>query len=185
MFVTRYECCSHNQFGTVACTTGFPCPEYFDFLLTRGFQVVALVTSLTQLRDVQEQITSLGADYDDENIVSLAETTYIVHNHPRKLPDESLSPSAPSCLKRVRVVDAEVYRIGRRDGAISTGFPRPSPLFYDPNRIRADLGQDTVFVILRWDRMVFAKLQRLDRAKRGSRQDQDRGPWKVDTITLL
>jgi hypothetical protein len=57
----------------------------------------------------------------------------------------------------IRVLGAEEYiAAGRTDAANRLIFKRPPPLLYDPNRIRKDLGFDTRYVIVRWDRFVFA-----------------------------
>jgi hypothetical protein len=122
------------------------------------FQVVALIRSLEQLRSVQRDIISLGAKYDKDGIVYLAETTYIVHDQAHaSLQASSFLVSPVTSENVVRVVSAEEYTAaGDTEEAVTKGFPRPAPLYYDPERICNDLGKDISLAIVRWDRIVFA-----------------------------
>jgi hypothetical protein len=127
------------------------------------FQVVALATSLEELRSCQSEINSLGTRYNKDDLVSLAETTYIVHKqaHQTLQATSRLAPP-PESRNIVRVVGAEEYKAtGETEGAIARGFPRPEPLYYEPNRIYKDLGAHVVFAVIRWDRIVFARCRNL------------------------
>jgi hypothetical protein len=126
-------------------------------------QVVALIGSLEQLRDVQEDIVTMGRNYDEEDILFLAETTFIVHNQAGQTrQDSSFLSSLPRGGSIVRVVSAEEYRAaGETPDALTKGFPRPEPLKYDPGRIYKDLGTDVLFTVVRWDRIVFASCRSL------------------------
>lgn len=123
------------------------------------FQAVALVDSIKELQDARQQIASISASHGVGQLVDLAETTYIVHSQRRQTPQAS----SISKLKHViRVIDAEEYKAaGETEDALARNFPRPPPLHYDPQRIRKDLGNNILYVIVRWDRIVFASCQDL------------------------
>ena len=139
------------------------------------FQVVALIDSLEQLQSAQEQVLSLGADYNRDDIVSLTETTYIVHNQAHQNAEATLLSALPAgATNIVRVVGAKEYKaVGETTEAIASGFPRPQPLFYEPNRIYKELGKDVAFVIVRWDRIVFARCRNLAELKEALSKVED------------
>jgi hypothetical protein len=127
------------------------------------FQVVALVRDLKELRNVQDKIIAMGTEYDKHDVLFLAETTYIVHSqaHPTHH-QSSFSDSSLQFQNALRVVSAEEYTAaGETTDALARGFPRPKPLHYDPSRIYNDLGKDTLFAVVRWDRIVFARCRSL------------------------
>lgn len=127
------------------------------------FQVVAFVRDLEQLRNVQDEIIAIGTEYDKDDILFLAETTYIVHSQAHAtLHQSSFLDSLPQFENALRIVSAEEYTAaGETTDALTSGFPRPKPLNYDPGRIYTDLGKDMVFAVVRWDRMVFATCRSL------------------------
>jgi hypothetical protein len=122
------------------------------------FQVVVLIDSPPELPIVQREISEIPNTVIPSGVIDLAESTYIVHNQAPKMSSESslLKPTlGPTNV--VRVVGAEEYvAAGETEEARSRSFPRPKPLYYDPLRIRKDLGMAARYVIVRWDRMVFA-----------------------------
>ena len=138
-----------------------------DFIFSkqkRGiFQVVALVGDLKQLRNVQDEIIAMGTEYDEDDILFLAETTYIVHSQAHLTHNQSSFLDAlPSFANVLRVVGAKEYTAaGETTEALARGFPRPEPLDYNADRIYSDLGKDTLFSIVRWDRIVFASCRSL------------------------
>lgn len=123
------------------------------------FQVVALVSAPEQLRNIQEGVIAMGTEYDKDEIVFLAETTYIVHSQADPTCKEpSLLDLLPQFENTLRVVSAEEYKaVGGITSKLTTGFPRPEPLYYNPDRIYSDLGNDVLFAVVRWDRIVFAR----------------------------
>ena len=132
--------------------------EIFAESKTGIFQAVALVGSLEELEDARQQIESITAAHGEGQLVDLTETTYIVHNQPR----HTLQPSDAKLKHVIRVVDAEEYEAaGQTEEALARNFPRPPPLHYDPQRIRKELGANVLYVIVRWDRIVFASCQDL------------------------
>jgi len=120
------------------------------------FQIVALLDSIGQLSAARADIAELKPS-GPLSVLDPSEATYIVHGAsgaPRVnvLPDHEVRRQ-----NIIRVLGAEEYTAAGRTGdAVIKSFPRPPPLFYDPNRIRKDLGRDKVYVIVRWDRFVFA-----------------------------
>lgn len=138
-----------------------PVPAFTDDTIfapnKRGlFQLVAVVDSIGQLSAVRADISRIKPS-GPLLVLDPSEATYIVHGAcgaPRvdALPDEEAIRH-----NIVRVLGTEEYTAaGRTDDAMAKSFPRPPPLFYDPNRIRKDLSRDKVYVIVRWDRFVFA-----------------------------
>lgn len=149
-----------------------PLPMFTDDAIfskqKRGvFQVVALTSSIEQLRDVRRSIVTLEKNYDIEDVLLLAETTYILHNCARqKNQDCSNLGSISQTESIVRVIDAEEYKAaGETPNALALTFPRPEPINYDPNRICNDLGKDVIFAIVRWDRIVFARCRSISELK--------------------
>ena len=122
------------------------------------FQVVVLVDSLKELQSACQQIENISAKHGMGQLVDLTEATYIVHNQGRQVPKAS-----PIETRNVlRVIDAEEYKAaGETEEALAKKFPRPAPLYYDPQRIRKDLGANALYVIVRWDRIVFASCKDL------------------------
>ncbi|KIM95300.1 hypothetical protein OIDMADRAFT_45231 [Oidiodendron maius Zn] len=117
------------------------------------FQVVALIDSLEQLQ----------------------KATYVVHNQTHQNAEALLLSALPAgATNIVRVIGAKEYKaVGETTEAIASGFPRPQPLFYEPNRIYKELGKDVAFVIVRWDRIVFARCRNLAELKEALSKVED------------
>ena len=121
------------------------------------FQIVALLDSVDQFRSARADVSRI---HYPESLLTLdpSETTYVVHGDVPSVHD------APALLGKeipseniIRVLGADEYAAaGHTQTAVEKQFPRPEPLYYDANRIRKDLGFDKVYVIVRWDRFVFA-----------------------------
>lgn len=139
-----------------------PIPTFTDDSIfapvkTGIFQIVALLDSIDQIRSARADISHIQ---HPESLLTLdpAEATYIVHGEVPSIRD------APALLGKeipseniIRVLGGDEYvAAGHTAAALEKHFPRPEPLYYDPNRIRKDLGNDKVYVIVRWDRFVFA-----------------------------
>lgn len=139
-----------------------PVPTFTDDTIfapnkTGIFQIVALLDSIDQIRSARADISHIQ---QPESLLTLdvAEATYIVHGEVPSVRD------APALLGKeipsenvIRVLGADEYTAaGHTNAALERQFPRPEPLYYDPNRIRKDLGADKVYAIVRWDRFVFA-----------------------------
>jgi hypothetical protein len=109
----------------------------------------------------------MGNNYDIDDILLLAETTYIMHSYDdQKCQDFSSLGPILQTESIVRVIDAEEYKAaGETPDALAQGFPRPKPINYDPNRIYNDLGKGVLFAVVRWDRIVFARCRRLSELK--------------------
>jgi hypothetical protein len=126
------------------------------------FQAVALVGSLQELQDARQQIASIRESSGVSQVIDLAETTYIVHGQRQQTPQASSISMLKEMKHVIRVVDAEEYKAaGETEDARARNFPRPPPLHYNPHRIRMDLGHDALYVIVRWDRIVFASCRDL------------------------
>jgi len=122
------------------------------------FQIVALLDSFEQLRIAKEDIKSVTRQVEGGVVLDAAETTYLVYNQIGSVPQTSLNLELLQDKRTcVRILDAEEYTAaGLTEAAIATNFARPAPLYYDANRIKKDLGASAKYVIVRWDRMVFA-----------------------------
>lgn len=140
-----------------------PTPMFTDDAIFRSgkkgcFQIVALLDSPDQLPLAKGDITSVSCQIENGIILNTAETTYVVDNQFRSVPAASpyleVLHDRTSC---VRILEAEEYTAaGMTDAALATNLTRPAPLYYDPHRIKKDLGASVNYVIVRWDRMVFA-----------------------------
>ena len=121
------------------------------------FQIVALLDSVDQLHNVRGDLAHIKTS-DSLSFLDPTEATLILHGEIPAVPQTSplLGPESARG-NTIRVLSAEEYTAaGVTESALKIGFPRPPPLFYDPSRIRKDLGFDKVYVIVRWDRFVFA-----------------------------
>ncbi|TKA55111.1 hypothetical protein B0A49_12199 [Cryomyces minteri] len=144
-----------------------PVPTFTDDAIfaphkTGIFQLVALVESMDQCRAARSDFSHLQFPGSQSNLDS-AEATFIVHGEIPSIVDAPvlLSKDIPTA-NVIRVLGAAEYTAaGLTDAALAMDFPRPEPKFYDPNRIRKDLGSDKVYVIVRWDRFVFAACRNL------------------------
>ena len=118
------------------------------------FQIVAILDSPEQLVRASADIAQIKAI---DTLLKPSDATYIVHG---EIPAASTSAlSSVSILEAniIRVLGAEEYTAaGLTKAATNLIFKRPPPLLYNPNRIKKDLGFDTRYVIVRWDRFVFA-----------------------------
>ncbi|KFZ13759.1 hypothetical protein V502_06464 [Pseudogymnoascus sp. VKM F-4520 (FW-2644)] len=107
------------------------------------FQIVALVDSLLQLTAAMEEVKSITRQIRNGIILDTMETTYLVHNQIGSVSDVAsahidLLQDTTAC---VRILDAEEYSsAGVTRTAIAANFTRPAPLYYDPNRVKKDLG---------------------------------------------
>jgi len=148
-----------------------PIPEFTDDAIfaphkTTVLQLVALLNSVDDIPTARVELESLSFSADKSVMLDLSEATLIVHNT-ATLPTSIFSPSqkasASSAESIIRVLDAAEYTAaGLTPAALATRFPRPEPLFYDPDRIRRDLGWDKKYVLVRWDRFVFASCKDVD-----------------------
>jgi hypothetical protein len=123
------------------------------------FQIVALIDSLQQLPAVKEDIKTITSQVGNGIILDATETTYLVHGQTGSASKEAslYLDSLQDKTTCVRVINGEDYTAaGLTEAAIASKFTRSPPLYYDPNRIKKDLGADARYVIVRWDRMVFA-----------------------------
>ncbi|KFY79038.1 hypothetical protein V499_01921 [Pseudogymnoascus sp. VKM F-103] len=137
-----------------------PIPMFTDDAVFKAekngcFQIVALLDSLQQLPVALEEVKSVTTQIGNGDILDSMETTYLIQNQRGSAAGPAsahldLLQDTSTC---VRIIDAEEYTAA---GAGTTGFTRPNPLYYDANRIRKDLGANARYIIVRWDRMVFA-----------------------------
>lgn len=156
-----------KSFPQVFCATidgpAPPIPMFTDDAIFHAekkgcFQIVALLDSFEQLSIAKDGIRSVSCQIESGAVLDAAEATYLVHNQigsvPQASPHLKLLQDRATC---VRILDADEYTAaGLTEAAIATNFIRPAPLYYDANRIRKDLGASAMYVIVRWDRMVFA-----------------------------
>lgn len=139
-----------------------PIPTFTDDTIfapnkTGIFQIVALLDSIDQFRSARADISHIQQP-ESLLILDPAEATYIIHGEVPSVRDTPalLGKEIPS-ENIIRVLGGDEYvAAGHTAAALEKQFPRPEPLYYDPNRIRKDLGNDKVYVIVRWDRFVFA-----------------------------
>ena len=139
-----------------------PIPTFTDDTIfapnkTGIFQIVALLDSVDQFRAARADISRIHSP-ESELTLDPAEATYIVHGEVASIHDAPALLGKDVAIQNViRVLGADEYTAaGRTVAALEKQFPRPDPLYYDPNRIRKDLGNDKVYVVVRWDRFVFA-----------------------------
>ena len=128
------------------------------------FQIVALLDSIDQLPNARKDLALINTS-DSLSALDPTEATLIIHGEiPAISKTSHLLYSESMRSNTIRVLSAEEYTAaGATESALKTRFPRPPPLFYNPNRIRKDLGLDKVYVIVRWDRFVYAACR--DRAE--------------------
>jgi hypothetical protein len=128
------------------------------------FQIVALVDGIKQLEAAMEDVERLKARVDKGEVIDTDETTYLVHKQAGPVlvrePVLKLLEDKNSC---VRILGAEEYEAaGGTEEARNIGFERPAPVGYDVEKIRKDLGRHVRYVIVRWDRMVFASCKNVE-----------------------
>ena len=109
------------------------------------FQLVVLCSSLAAARAAHNDLYSLDADSEGE--LSVAETTYIIHDLHAVADFSSNEP--PHSTSLFRIASADEFA----NSPLCVG--RPEPLFYDPHRLWKDAGGKP-FIVLRPDRFVFA-----------------------------
>ena len=121
------------------------------------FQIVALLDSMDQLNAARADIAAIKPS-GSLSVLDPSEASYLIHGGTSgAAPVSVLADKEASRQNVIRVLGSEEYiAAGRTDSVAAKNFPRPPPFFYDPNRIRKDLGYDKVYVIVRWDRFVFA-----------------------------
>jgi hypothetical protein len=139
-----------------------PIPSFTDDALfaqhkSGVFQIAVILDSVDQVPAARVELKN---SRKPDCIVGLdpEEATFIIHGLSSSVP--GASPSLGQKGNRgniVRVLSADEYTAaGLTEAAVATNFPRPPPKFYNPNRIRQDLGYDKKYVVVRWDRFVFA-----------------------------
>lgn len=118
------------------------------------FQIAVLLETAMQINVAQRELAEVISR--NQTIIDTAETTYIIHSHLPVLVAAQRVPHTSNDSKNiVRVIDADEYINAGLINAPSSNR-RPNPLYYDPNRIRRDLGKQIRYVVVRWDRIVFA-----------------------------
>ena len=108
------------------------------------FRVVVLCSSFAAARAAHNNLYSLDADSEGE--LSVAETTFIIHDLHAVIEASSNEPPSTS-----------LFRIASADEFANSPLcvARPEPLYYDPHRLWKDAGGKP-FIVLRPDRFVFA-----------------------------
>ena len=122
------------------------------------FQIVAILSSTDQLSAARAELKRIPKP-DSIVGLDLEEATFLIHGL-----SASVAPETVALLGQkgdpdniIRVVNGDEYtEAGLTEAAVASKFPRPPPKFYNPDRIREHLGHDKKYVIVRWDRMVFA-----------------------------
>lgn len=151
-------------------------PNFTDDAVFRAdkrdvFQVVALLNSPAELNEATSDIGRLKAL---EGLLNPSDATFIVHNEIPAVAHGQVETVSISQANIIRVLGAEEYTAaGLTEAAGKLAFKRPPPLFYDPDRIRKDLGFDKRYVIIRWDRFVFASCKDVDELKKAVAQLKD------------
>ena len=123
--------------------------------------------SLLQVSFVSVGISEASKDIErlkvSETLLNPSDATYIIHGNFQASSSAELSRFSVPKYNIIRVLGADEYAAaGLTDAANMLTFKRPPPLLYDPNRIRKDLGLDKRYVIVRWDRFVFASCKDSD-----------------------
>ena len=122
------------------------------------FQIVALLDSVDQIDGATQGIARIKAV---GTLLDPSKATFIIHGEIPAVSTSSL-PTTSSSMDIIRVLGSEEYEAaGLTEAAQKHPFKRHPPLLYDPNRIRKDLGSDKRYVIVRWDRFVFASCKNL------------------------
>ena len=131
-------------------------PTFTDDTIFAGkkqclFQVVVLLDELAGVSAAEKELA--GIDTCSAGELRAQEATFLIHDFatPRRRSVEAQRQD----LNIIRVVTASEYE------EVSALHPenavhRPNPQFYNPNRIRDDVGHDKVFIIVRPDRFIFA-----------------------------
>ena len=126
------------------------------------FQIVVILDSVDQLPAARSELAGVVPP-DSVTQLDPSEATFIFHNQ-RSSISENLAAlgSKPQRKNLVRVLGAEEYTAaGVSSDAEGSKFARPPPIFYDPNRIRRDLGYEKRYIIVRYDRFVFASCKNI------------------------
>lgn len=121
------------------------------------FQLVVMLETANQINDVNLELDSVISP--DPAVLDLAQKTYVVHSHTTNYRPNGSSQTKLRIedIDAVRVLSGEEYAAaGLADIQNGGTFPRPAPVFYNPDCIRTVLGEKARFVIVRWDRIVFA-----------------------------
>lgn len=114
------------------------------------FQLVVVLDDLADLPAAKAALSNVDALSGGE--LSAEEATFIVHDF-SNTSQSVLPPSECQCI--IRVLTAPEY-ISASALHPENAIHRPAPHFYNPNRIRDDIGRDKNFAILRPDRFIFA-----------------------------
>ncbi|KAH8585709.1 hypothetical protein B0O99DRAFT_657166 [Bisporella sp. PMI_857] len=127
------------------------------------FQLVVILDSIDQLQTSRAEL-QLVRNVDTITGLRTQEATFVVHGLSTMI--STTHPALRGEKERegvIRVLSAEEYTAAGSTGvAKAAKFPRHPPHFYDPNRIRVDLGFDARYVIVRYDRFVFAACSNID-----------------------
>lgn len=130
------------------------------------FQVVALLDSVDQIEVARAEIERVEAV---DIMLNPSNATYIIHDEVPAVPALSLPTS--SSKNTIRVLGSKEYEAaGLTEIALKHTFKRHPPIMYDQNRIRKDLGADIRYVIVRWDRFVFASCRNLQELQNAAAQ---------------
>jgi hypothetical protein len=114
------------------------------------FQIAVIVTSVEELESAQADLVEVDKLSSGE--MSAAEATYILHDSSGPIDQSSLPTDIPYIT---RVITGEEYTLATERHPENL-IHRPPPLYYNPNRIRDDIGKDKKYIILRPDRFIFA-----------------------------
>ena len=121
------------------------------------FQLAVILDSVDHVVTSREELQGIGK-LSSITGLNLEEATFIIHGLSGAVSTSTLGSTGKDVTENViRVIDADAYTAaGNTAEAPATGFKRHTPKFYNPDRIRVDLGRDKKYVIVRWDRIVFA-----------------------------
>lgn len=135
------------------------------------FQIVALLDALHQLTEAEADI---GRIHALDGLLNASDATFVVHGEVPAVCSTEISTVSVSKANIIRLLGAKEYTAtGLTEAARKLTFKRPPPLLYDPDRIREDLGFDVRYVIVRWDRFVFAACKNGDELKQAASQLED------------
>jgi hypothetical protein len=115
------------------------------------FRLLILVDDVAHARRALEQIRGLALRSD--GTVREDEAAVLIHD----LNIEQVDTEFPAGVKIARIASGAEFAA---DPILCRN--RPAPRFYDPFRIRKEVGRRAIFVVLRPDRFVFAACSTVD-----------------------
>ena len=135
------------------------------------FQLVVIAESLADIQRLKADLANINTLSEGE--LDIEEATFLLHDFsdlttskPSASFQASLEPEHQVANTPPRYITRAI--VAAKYNAVTDSHPdyalhRPPPLYYNHERIRADIGKDKRFVILRPDRFIFAACR--DRAE--------------------